>query len=505
MARPMGSDLLATKVRFCKSTSLQTYLREVDSAVKPRPPEDLFLPHVDQRLRIIAQRDRGGSSAHNLISGLRALEKVGLLPPHQAEPLWVYAKAIDKTTVGNLKPQRWTTAADLQILGNAWGHWAWTRVFFFSMLAVVYCLKVGDLESICWAYISSSQFFTFWDEKCNCRLTSFPLSPYLETWREHVCTLRLPHHHDFTSVFPGGTKSLRFYLGELLKDTDSAGLQWHCHKHMGAAAFMAQGGSTRGLQMWARWRSPQMARHYAAHPPTWRLPPTLHLPLPERPGPGRAYTRVRINTRDSWPKQAFKDNPRPYAPPPAHVEVTRPEPASGDHGDDSDTDTNEDPRTSEVPPPLDPIPPQRAAPQPPKPKAAKPESADAKPVTPQRPAPPPPLNLPAAPPTAAAPRPNVHLQRDPGAPLGTSSSGEDSKTSVVAGMSTPPLVYPTPPRPEPAPPPSTIPRGCSLHANSTHEPTLLARDDLRRRVPTPPPCRRGHRRVRGRQCHQRCL
>ena len=125
-------------------------------------------------------------------------------PPHQAEPLWVYAKAIDKTTVRNLKPQRWTTAADLQVLGNAWGHWAWTRVFFFSMLAVVYCLRVGDLESICWAYISSPQFFTFWDEKCNCRLTSFSLSPYLETWREHVCTLRLPHHHDFTSVFPGG-------------------------------------------------------------------------------------------------------------------------------------------------------------------------------------------------------------------------------------------------------------------------------------------------------------
>ena len=104
MARPMGSTLLATKVQFCKSTSLQTYLREVDSAVKPRPPEDPFLPHVEQRLRIIAQRDRGGSSAHNLILALRALEKVGLLPPHQAEPLWVYAKAIDKTTVGNLKP-----------------------------------------------------------------------------------------------------------------------------------------------------------------------------------------------------------------------------------------------------------------------------------------------------------------------------------------------------------------------------------------------------------------
>ena len=97
------------------------------------------------------------------------------------------------------------------------------------------------------------------------------------------------------------------------------------------------------------------------------------------------------------------------------------------------------------------------------------------------------LDLPAAPPTAAAARPNVHLQRDPGAPLGTSSSGEDSKTSVVAGMSTPPPSLPNTPPARASPPPSTIPRGCSLHANSTHEPTLLARADLRRRVPTPPP------------------
>ena len=364
------------------------------------------------------------------------------------------------------------------------------------MLAVVYCLRVGDLESICWAYISSPQFFTFWDEKCNCRLTRFPLSPYLETWREHVCTLRLPHHHDYTSVFPGGRKSLRFYLGELLRDTDSAGLQWHCHKRMGATAFMAQGGSTRGLQMWARWRSPQMARHYAAHPPTWRLPPTLHLPLPERPGPGRAYTRVRINTRDLWPKQAFKDNPRPYAPPPAHVEVTRPEPASGDHGDDSDTDTNEDPRTSKVPPPWTPSHPSgqphsHRSPRQPSPSLPTPNQ-----LRPSDQHPPPP-----GPARRAANCRGSTAQCTPAArPRGTPRNLQQrggQQNQRCCGNVYPPLVYPTPPQPEPAPPPSTIPRGCGLHANSTHEPTPLARADLRRRVPTPSPCRRGHTRVRG--------
>ena len=79
------------------------------------------------------------------------------------------------------------------------------------------------------------------------------------------------------------------------------------------------------------------------------------------------------------------------------------------------------------------------------------------------------------------------------------------QTQRCCGDVYPPPGLPNTPPARASPPPSIIPRGCGLHANSTHEPTLLARADLRRRVPTPPPCRRGHRRVRGRQCHQRCL
>ena len=117
----MGADLLATKIRFCKHTSLKTYMREVENAVKNKPPDDPYLPHVEQRYRAFAQRNRGGSAAHNLTSGLRALEKVGLLPPGQVESQWVYAKAIDKATAHNVMPRRWTTTVDIQILGGGLG------------------------------------------------------------------------------------------------------------------------------------------------------------------------------------------------------------------------------------------------------------------------------------------------------------------------------------------------------------------------------------------------
>ena len=151
------------------------------------------------------------------------------------------------------------------------------------------------------------------------RSTPTSLSAFLERWRQHIVTLRRPHHEDFSPVFPGGRKLLRYYLIEVLATTYNAGLQWHYHKRMGAAAFMAQGGSLRGALNWARWHTPQQARHYSAHTPTWSLPPTLHLPLPERPRAGGAYTNVKLPTAELWPKQAFKDIPRPSPPPPPHM------------------------------------------------------------------------------------------------------------------------------------------------------------------------------------------
>ena len=140
----------------------------------------------------------------------------------------------------------------------------------------MYCLRMGDLESICWAL--PLNYLPFGMRKCNCQFTSFSLSPFLERWRAHICTLWWLYHH-FSLVFPGAQKLPLYYLGELLRDTDNAGLQWHCHKRMGAATFMAHGGSTRGLRPWARRRSPQIAGHYCVlPPPTWTLPPTPHAP-----------------------------------------------------------------------------------------------------------------------------------------------------------------------------------------------------------------------------------
>ena len=119
--RPMGSDLLATKIGFCKHTSLTTYLWEIEGAIKNKHPDDPYMLHVERRYIAIALRSRAGLSAHNLASRLRALERVGLLPPSQVEGLRVYAKAIDKATARNAAPRQWTTAVDIQLLGGAGG------------------------------------------------------------------------------------------------------------------------------------------------------------------------------------------------------------------------------------------------------------------------------------------------------------------------------------------------------------------------------------------------
>ena len=56
-------------------------MREVDNTIEGHPPEEPFAKHVEQRLRIMALCDRGGSTAHTLVSGLKAMQRVGLLPP----------------------------------------------------------------------------------------------------------------------------------------------------------------------------------------------------------------------------------------------------------------------------------------------------------------------------------------------------------------------------------------------------------------------------------------
>ena len=154
-----------------------------------------------------------------------------------------------------------------------------------TVLAVIYCLWVGDPESLCWEWLGTPGWFTFHDEKVNGQTTSYPLSDYMEQWRKHLYAQRRPNHRDFTRLFPGGRNAIRTLLQDLLANTPAAGLTWHPFKRCGAAAFIKMGGAIRGLAGWARWHSQKQARRYAAAPPAWVWPQQLHLPTPDQARP----------------------------------------------------------------------------------------------------------------------------------------------------------------------------------------------------------------------------
>ena len=105
----------------------------------------------------------------------------------------------------------------------------------------------------------------------------------------------------------------------MLENTPSAHITWHPWKRFAAAAYIWLGGTTTGLQQWARWHA-----HYAKHPPTWSLPDTLCLPLPARftGSPARDIDYGVVSTKDLWPREAWSPSthrPRRAAPPPAHI------------------------------------------------------------------------------------------------------------------------------------------------------------------------------------------
>ena len=127
---------------------------------------------LQRRLQQLALRQRGGSAAHNVVSGIRYCERDGLLQQTISETHWMAVEAIDRIAAPNAPPRVWTTARDLETLGSAWGHWAWERLLFAGLLAVIYCLRVGDLESLCWECLGTPGWFTFHDEKVNGQDTS---------------------------------------------------------------------------------------------------------------------------------------------------------------------------------------------------------------------------------------------------------------------------------------------------------------------------------------------
>ena len=339
-ARDMLDDAVSFSVRAYAPGTRDTYLCAARNTLRGVGDAFQLDVAIDARLLVLGGRRRGRSVARNTLSAFKMLEDLQLLGRVVTPRMWLQVRAIDRSTAHLAAPRIWATGTDLERLGRYPHHWSWARTFFAVTCAAVYALRVGDVASFSWDGIATPKWLTFWDQKVNAEWVDVPLSRFLERWRAYVARLRRPDHLPTGLLFPGGTSTASECLRQLVRDTPSAHITWHPWKRFSAAAYMWLGGSSYGLQLWARWRSPKQARHYARHPPSWTLPSTLCLPVPARfsGSPARDMDWTVVDTRKLWPPEAWKpSNKRPAArrAPPAHI------PTNHEHHDESSSSGEE--------------------------------------------------------------------------------------------------------------------------------------------------------------------
>ena len=106
---------------------------------------------------------------------------------------WLQSTTIASVTAYNASERVYASATDIKHLGRAGIQWAWPRVFFVAVCAVVYRMRSGDSESVSSQGIATPGWIQFFDEKRGKEWVQYPLSAYLEGWRKYVdCNTRTP-------------------------------------------------------------------------------------------------------------------------------------------------------------------------------------------------------------------------------------------------------------------------------------------------------------------------
>ena len=367
---------LQVAARAITSGSREAYMSALRQFAKNSESSDTLEVALNKRICAIARRKRGRSAATGLVSALRVLEKLRLLPPSVLQLHLLQVEAIARITAPHAPPRPYGTAQHLEFLGRARIHWAWPRLFFLATCAVVFRMRSGDSESVSWEGITTPGWIEFFDEKRGKEWVQYPLSPFLEQWRKYVLSLKHPNTPPQSPVLPGGRNALRSIQKECMQHCPLGHITWHPWARMAAAAFRILGGTLASLADWGRWKDLKQARHYAKAPADWSLPEFLSLPYPESftGFPSRDMGGVSIRTKDVWPREAWekRTGPRKPTPKPAPESVERQKPRgtagenrgakpdqsdssedSSSSGDSSDEGMEVDEDTTNPPPPPD--------------------------------------------------------------------------------------------------------------------------------------------------------
>ena len=233
------------------------------------------------------------------------LEKRHLLPASDLHRHCIQVEGIRRICAPNATPQVFAETADLEHLGKSRDHWSWVRLFFLSLFVVVYRMRSGDSESVAWARVGIGGWLEFLDEEGNKKWVAYPLSPFLEVWRQYVCAHRHPGTGDDSPLMPGGRNALSESVKSRFQRHSRRPLMWLPSGRRGAAAFVRLGGTVATLTAWARWHNQKQARQYAKDPPKWDFGDSIILP-PR--GSQRAHQRT-LSSPQAEPKSYGRQTP----------------------------------------------------------------------------------------------------------------------------------------------------------------------------------------------------
>ena len=92
---------------------------------------------MDSRMQQLARRPSGDPATGLLLSAMRLPEKLQLNRPTDLTKPLMQVGAIKRISSIHAPKREYTDDTDLDFLGRARLHWAWPRVFFLSICAVV--------------------------------------------------------------------------------------------------------------------------------------------------------------------------------------------------------------------------------------------------------------------------------------------------------------------------------------------------------------------------------
>ena len=291
---------LATAVHAWATGTTATYLAHLRplALLHARNPSLSHSDVLTSTLHDMAIHSRSATAARGLLSAVRQLETLGLLPATVTPFHWAMARSL-QSIAAPPPPQLWATTDLLLFLAHKTHSPSEARTTCLAFLSFSQLLRIGEAASIRPDDLQSTSL-AFFDQKVGRTWVNSPLGPWAAAWASRLSTLPT------TATQAGGPfapskQHLQQTFHSLLADSPWAPFTWHSLRRMGAAALATTGTPLPTICAWGRWHSQAIACQYTRHPPGWTFPVPALLPWPRPGSPSPAFDICPTSPEHLWP------------------------------------------------------------------------------------------------------------------------------------------------------------------------------------------------------------